>query len=182
MGKYVITRNEKGKYRFDLLAGNNEIVLSSQVYQARKGALKGIRSVVKNAPKAPVFDSTDKKAKPVGNPKFEIKKAKNGEVYFELIAANGQPIGISETYKTMAACKNGIKSVKSNAKSAIDKPAKKAAAKKPAAKKTTKKVAKKPVKKVAAKKPVKKAVKKVAAKKPVKKAVKKVVKKVTKKK
>lgn len=170
MGKYVITRNEKGKYRFDLLAGNNEIVLSSQVYQARKGALKGIRSVVKNAPKAPVFDSTDKKAKPVGNPKFEIKKAKNGEVYFELIAANGQPIGISETYKTMVACKNGIKSVKSNAKSAIDKPAKKAAAKKPAAKKpaakkTTKKVAKKPVKKVAAKKPVKKAVKKVAKKK-----------------
>ena len=146
MGKYVITRNEKGKYRFDLLAGNNEIVLSSQVYQARKGALKGIRSVVKNAPKAPVFDSTDKKAKPVGNPKFEIKKAKNGEVYFELIAANGQPIGISETYKTMAACKNGIKSVKSNAKSAIDKPAKKA------------------VKKVAAKKPVKKAVKKVVKK------------------
>lgn len=174
MGKYVITRNEKGKYRFDLLAGNNEIVLSSQVYQARKGALKGIRSVVKNAPKAPVFDSTDKKAKPVGNPKFEIKKAKNGEVYFELIAANGQPIGISETYKTMVACKNGIKSVKSNAKSAIDKPAKKAAAKKPAAKKTTKKVA--------AKKPVKKAVKKVAAKKPVKKAVKKAVKKVAKKK
>lgn len=174
MGKYVITRNEKGKYRFDLLAGNNEIVLSSQVYQARKGALKGIRSVVKNAPKAPVFDSTDKKAKPVGNPKFEIKKAKNGEVYFELIAANGQPIGISETYKTMVACKNGIKSVKSNSKSAIDKPAKKAAAKKPAAKKTTKKVA--------AKKPVKKAVKKVAAKKPVKKAVKKAVKKVAKKK
>lgn len=174
MGKYVISRNPKGKYHFDLLAANSEIILSSQMYQARKGALKGIRSVVKNAPKAPVLDSTDKKAKPVGNPKFEIKKAKNGEVYFELIAANGQPIGISETYKTMVACKNGIKSVKTNAKSAIDKPAKPATKKAPA----KKAVAKKPTKKA----PAKKAVKKVAKKAPVKKAVKKAVKKVTKKK
>ena len=164
MGKYVISRTTNEKYRFDLLAGNNEIILSSQVYQARKGALKGIRSVVKNAPIAPVADLTDKKAKPVGNPKFEIKKAKNGEVYFELIAANGQPIGISETYTTMVACKNGIKSVKKNAKSAIDKPA----AKKPVAKKAPAKKApakKAPAKKVAAKKPVAKK----TAKKPAKK-------------
>ena len=147
MGKYVITTTANGKYRFDLLAGNNEIILSSQVYQARKGALKGIKSVTKNAPVAPVHDTTDKKAAPVSNPKFEIKKAKNGELYFELIAANGQPIGISETYTTMVALKNGIKSVKKNAKSAIDKPEKKPAAKKAAAKKPVKKAAKKPAKK-----------------------------------
>lgn len=166
MGKYVISRNPNEKYRFDLLAGNNEIILSSQVYQARKGALKGIRSVMKNAPIAPILDTTDKKAKPVGNPKFEIRKAKNGEVYFELFAANGQPIGISETYKTMAALKNGIKSVKKNAKSEIDKPAQKPAAKKPVAKKApAKKAAKKTTKKVTAKKTVAKK----ATKKPVKK-------------
>lgn len=143
MGKYVITTTANGKVRFDLLAGNGEIILSSQVYQARKGALKGINSVVKNAPIAPVLDTTDEKAKPVKNPKFEIKKAKNDEVYFELIAANGQPIGISETYTTMAALKNGIKSVKKNAASKIEKtekePAKKPVAKKAPAKKPAKK-------------------------------------------
>ena len=154
MGKYVITKTANEKYRFDLVAGNNEVILSSQVYQARKGALKGIRSVTKNAPKAPVFDSTDPKAKPVSNPKFEIKKAKNKEVYFELVAGNGEPIGISETYTTMAALKNGIKSVKKNATSELEKPEKKPVAKKAPAKKAPAKKA--PAKKVAAKKPVKK--------------------------
>ena len=162
MGKYVITKTDNEKYRFDLLAGNNEVILSSQVYQARKGALKGIKSVTKNAPKAPVYDSTDPKAKPVSNPKFEIKKAKNKEVYFELIAGNGEPIGISETYTTMAALKNGIKSVKKNATSKLEKPEKKPVAKKAPAKKTA---AKKTVKKAVAKKPAaKKTVKKVAKK------------------
>lgn len=165
MGKYVITKNANGKYRFDLLAGNNEVILSSQVYQARKGALKGIKSVTKNAPKAPIYDSTDPKAKHVSNPKFEIKKAKNKEVYFELIAGNGEPIGISETYTTMAALKNGIKSVKKNATSKVEKPESKPVAKKTTAKKPAKKAtAKKAVKKVVAKKPVKKTTKKVAKK------------------
>jgi len=169
MGKYVISKTVKGNPRFDLVAGNGEVILSSQIYQARKGALKGIRSVIKNAPIAAVVDFTDKKAKDEKNPKFAIKKAKNGEVFFELIAANGQVIGVSETYTTMIACKNGIKSVKKNAKSEIEKPvvAKKPVAKKPVAKKTAAKkaVAKKPVKKVAAKKPVKKVTKKVTKKK-----------------
>lgn len=166
MGKYVITKSEKnGKYHFNLVS--KEPILSSQQYMARKGALKGIRSVTKNAPIAPVEDQTVKGFKKEGNPKFEIYQGKDKKFYFRLVAANGQPVGRSEGYNSKPAAKNGIKAVKANAKSAIDKPAKKAAAKKP-------------VKKVA-KKTVKKAVKKVA-KKPVKKVVKKDVKKVAKKK
>ena len=166
MGKYVITKSEKnGKYHFNLVS--KEPILSSQQYMARKGALKGIRSVTKNAPIAPVEDQTVKGFKKEGNPKFEIYQGKDKKFYFRLVAANGQPVGRSEGYNSKPAAKNGIKAVKANAKSAIDKPAKKTAAKKP-------------VKKVA-KKTVKKAVKKVA-KKPVKKVVKKAVKKVAKKK
>lgn len=166
MGKYVITKSEKnGKYHFNLVS--KEPILSSQQYMARKGALKGIRSVTKNAPIAPVEDQTVKGFKKEGNPKFEIYQGKDKKFYFRLVAANGQPVGRSEGYNSKPAVKNGIKAVKANAKSAIDKPAKKAAAKKP-------------VKKVA-KKSVKKAVKKVA-KKPVKKVVKKAAKKVAKKK
>jgi len=47
--------------------------------------------------------------------KFEIKKAKNGQFYFNLKASNGQVVLSSEMYTTMAACENGIASVKKNA-------------------------------------------------------------------
>lgn len=46
--------------------------------------------------------------------KFEITKRKNGEFQFNLKASNGQVILTSEGYKTKAACKNGIQSVKKN--------------------------------------------------------------------
>ena len=45
---------------------------------------------------------------------FEIKAAANGEVMFNLKAANHQIILTSETYKTRAALDNGIDSVKKN--------------------------------------------------------------------
>jgi uncharacterized protein YegP (UPF0339 family) len=44
--------------------------------------------------------------------KFVISKAKNGEFVFNLRADNGQSILTSETYKTKAACTNGIESVR----------------------------------------------------------------------
>ena len=47
--------------------------------------------------------------------KFVITTRKNGEFQFELKATNGQAILASEGYTTMAACKNGIESVKKNA-------------------------------------------------------------------
>ena len=46
--------------------------------------------------------------------KYEIKRAKNGEYYFNLKAGNGETILSSETYKAKAGAKNGIESVKTN--------------------------------------------------------------------
>lgn len=46
--------------------------------------------------------------------KFVIKETKTG-VKFDLKATNGQVIATSEVYNSMAACKNGIESVKKNA-------------------------------------------------------------------
>ena len=135
MSKYVITVSPKGKYHFNLVANNGETILTSQMYAARKGALKGIRSVAKNAPIAPVVDTTAKKVVEAGNPKFEIFAGKDGKSYFKLIAANAKAIGHSEGYNTMAACKAGLKSVQKNAGAAIEKPARKPAAKKAPAKK-----------------------------------------------
>ena len=46
--------------------------------------------------------------------KFELKKGRSGKFSFNLKAANGQVILTSQTYKTKAAAKNGIKSVCTN--------------------------------------------------------------------
>ena len=46
--------------------------------------------------------------------KFELKKGRSGKFSFNLKASNGQVILTSQTYKTKAAAKNGIKSVCTN--------------------------------------------------------------------
>ena len=48
-------------------------------------------------------------------PEVEIYTDKSGEIRFRLKATNGQIIGSSEGYKSMASCVNGIESVKKNA-------------------------------------------------------------------
>lgn len=46
---------------------------------------------------------------------FELKKASDGQFYFNLKAGNGQVILKSEMYKARASAENGIESVKKNA-------------------------------------------------------------------
>jgi uncharacterized protein YegP (UPF0339 family) len=46
--------------------------------------------------------------------KFELKKGRSGKFSFNLKAVNGRVILTSQTYKTKAAAKNGIKSVATN--------------------------------------------------------------------
>ena len=46
--------------------------------------------------------------------KYELKKAKNGQFFFHLKAANGEVILASETYKQKDGAENGISSVKKN--------------------------------------------------------------------
>ena len=50
--------------------------------------------------------------------KFVIKKAENGQLYWNLIANNNEVIAVSETYKTKQACKKGIEAVKAVAATA----------------------------------------------------------------
>ena len=57
------------------------------------------------------------------HPKFEVYTDKAGEFRFRLKATNGQIIAVSEGYKAMASCMNGIESVK---KHAVDAPVVKA--------------------------------------------------------
>ena len=47
--------------------------------------------------------------------KFELKRAKTKQFYFNLLSSNGQVILMSEMYEVKASAINGIKSVKKNA-------------------------------------------------------------------
>jgi uncharacterized protein YegP (UPF0339 family) len=46
--------------------------------------------------------------------KFVVKKGKDGQDYFSLVAGNGQTILQSEGYKSSKSCANGIDSVRTN--------------------------------------------------------------------
>ena len=114
MGKFVI-RNTQSGVKFDLKANNGEVILTSEVYKSERSCMKGVESVKRNAPIAPVEDQTVEGYAKEKCPKFEIYTDKAGEIRFRLKATNGQIIGVSEGYKSMASCVNGIESVKKNA-------------------------------------------------------------------
>ena len=114
MGKFVIRKTNTG-VKFDLKAGNGEVIATSEVYASEASCLKGIASVQKNAPVAAVEDQTVEGYAAEKHPKFEVYTDKAGEFRFRLKATNGQIIAVSEGYKAKASCENGIASVKKNA-------------------------------------------------------------------
>ena len=58
--KFVLTKTTKGGYNFVLKARNGEAIAQSKTYTAKASALKGIKSVRKNAKKAKFRDETGK--------------------------------------------------------------------------------------------------------------------------
>ena len=117
MGKFVVRKTNTG-IKFDLKAGNGEVIATSEVYASDASCRKGIDSVIKNAPIANVEDQTVEEIVAAKCPKFEIYTDKAGEYRFRLKATNGQIIAVSEGYKAKASCENGIASVKKNAQEA----------------------------------------------------------------
>ncbi|MBE6877706.1 MAG: DUF1508 domain-containing protein [Ruminococcaceae bacterium] len=114
MGKFVVKKTNTG-VKFDLKAGNGEVIATSEVYTTEDACRNGVESVRKNAPVAPVEDQTVEGYATEKHPKFEVYEDKGGEFRFRLKATNGQIIAVSEGYKAKASCMNGIESVKKNA-------------------------------------------------------------------
>lgn len=102
-GKFEVKNTSAGKAMFNLLAGNGQVILTSQSYASKQSALEGIASVKANATE---------------DDRFERRTAKDGSPYFVLLAGNKQEIGRSEMYSAPAAMENGIASVKTNAPAA----------------------------------------------------------------
>ncbi|MEM7675866.1 MAG: YegP family protein [Myxococcota bacterium] len=99
-GKFDLKKSSNGKFMFNLKAGNGQVILTSEMYEARSGAENGMESVRKNGP---------------DENRFERRESKKGEPYFVLKAGNGQVIGRSEMYSSTQAMENGIASVMKNA-------------------------------------------------------------------
>ena len=115
MGKFVMGPTKNGGFRFNLKAGNGEIIATSETYSTDSACKAGIESVRKNAVAAKLEDQTVENFEKVSNPKFEVYKDKAGEFRFRLKAGNGEIIATGEGYKAKASCLNGIESIRKNA-------------------------------------------------------------------
>ncbi len=113
MGKFELKETKSG-IRFNLKAGNGEIIATSETYASEKSCLNGIESVRTNCA-SEVEDQTVEGYAKLKNPKYEIYLDKKGEFRFRLKARNGQIIAVGEGYKTKKSCCNGIASIKKNA-------------------------------------------------------------------
>src|SRR4051794_13515711 len=97
--RFVIKNSSDGQYMFVLKAGNNEVILTSELYTQKQGAEKGIASVRANASE---------------DARFDRRTSKAGEPYFVLKASNGEIIGTSEMYSSASSMRKGIASVRKN--------------------------------------------------------------------
>ena len=102
-GTFEVKKAKDGQTYFHLKAANGEIILASEMYKAKEGALNGVDSVKKNAPIAE---------------RYAKMTSKDGKFYFTLKAGNSQVIGNSEMYESEKSRDEGIDSVMRNAPAA----------------------------------------------------------------
>ncbi len=111
LANFEIKKAKDGRFVFNLYASNHVIVATSQIYSTSQAAVNGINSVITNAKKAPIEDTTLKKFEAQPFPKWEIYLDKSEQFRFRLYAPNGSCICHSQGYTSKANCKNGIASI-----------------------------------------------------------------------
>jgi uncharacterized protein YegP (UPF0339 family) len=100
MAAYFHLKPSGSQWMFNLVSGNNEIILTSERYTAKQSAQAGIASVKANAPTEARYARLTNAA---------------GKPYFVLKGANGEPLGTSEAYSSSSARDQGIETVKKTA-------------------------------------------------------------------
>lgn len=98
-GCFELKLAKDGQFYFNLLAGNGQNILKSEMYKTRASAENGIASVQTNCGE---------------DGQYECKTSTNGKAYFVLKAKNHQVIGQSQMYESDSGCTNGIDSCKEN--------------------------------------------------------------------
>ncbi|MBK7105548.1 MAG: YegP family protein [Ignavibacteriae bacterium] len=98
-GYYELKKSTDGQFMFNLKAGNNETILTSERYTTKASAQNGIKAVQNNC---------------TNDARYERRKSSRNEPYFVLKAVNNEILGRSEMYSSVTAMENGIASVKVN--------------------------------------------------------------------
>ncbi len=104
-GKLSFWAATDGQFHFNLKSGNGAILLTSEAYSGRTGAINGALSVLENG---------------VDPDMYLVKPAAKG-FNINLKAANGQVIAFSETYATKSSATRAVKSSVKAVTSLLDK-------------------------------------------------------------
>ena len=99
MPGYYALKPSGSQFMFNLKADNNQTILTSERYESKQNAQRGIESVRVNCR---------------DDARYERKSSKASEPYFTLTSTNGQTISLSEMYSSTSAMENGIESCKRN--------------------------------------------------------------------
>ena len=112
-GKFDIRKAKDGRFFFSLYASNGAVIAYSQIYSSLSAVNTGINSVIANAEKADIEDTTLKKPNTLPCPKWEIYIDKAEQYRFRLYAINGQCVcHSSHGYASKSGCKGGIDSIR----------------------------------------------------------------------
>ncbi len=120
MGRFQIRPTDTG-FKFDLKAGNGEVIATSQVYATPAPCRAAIRSVIRCVQEAALLDMTQEEPVPA-NPRFELYRDRGGLFRFRLRSRNGRILLASQGYGGKSACEAGIASVRANAREAALEP------------------------------------------------------------
>lgn len=89
---------------------NAETIFWSETYAGRSSARNCIESLKRNAPHAPVVDTS--KGEAGKGYRFEIAASKDGQTFVRFVAANGESMMHTERYTSKSNAKNAIMSLK----------------------------------------------------------------------
>ncbi len=96
-GKWVITKDNRGRYGFELFASNGEMMLESGTpYATLASAKSGIKTYQDN----------------IAAGRLEINETKNGTFFVQVLNARGGLLATSADYKTKSACSSAADSIK----------------------------------------------------------------------
>src|SRR5690349_23385323 len=95
-GKFVLKKSSNGKYHFNLVATNGQVIASSEMYERKASALNGIESVQKNAPGAEVDDQTG------SSQRFSRRSGRDARWPGGADFVRGQPLACMQASKPLA--------------------------------------------------------------------------------
>ena len=113
MGKFTVQQMKTG-YKFNLKAGNGQIIASSELYHVAEECLAAIERVRRHAGAA-VEDQTLPAPQPLPFPKFTVRHSERGSIRFYLYDEQGALLAHSKHYTAKRSCLAGIRSIAENA-------------------------------------------------------------------